>query len=119
MQPGTSHLSWPSAQLEGHPWQPRERAGIRLGLVPAFLSRVREVEVALFVEVTEGGAEGPLHRAEQVSMQDEDCPCKIRSVHGSLGCLRLPSRAASTHSSQGIPLLSDGRKLALGNTFAM
>lgn len=42
--------------------------------MPAFLGRVREVKVALFVEVTEGGADSPLHWAEQVSVQDKEYP---------------------------------------------
>lgn len=74
LQSGIYHLPWLSAQLAGHPQQTRARAGIGLGLVPTFLSRVREIEVALFVEVTEGGAGGPLHWAEQVSVL-------IRSIH--------------------------------------
>lgn len=69
LQSGTYHLSWLSAQLAGHPQQPRERARIGLGLVPALPDRAREVEIAMFVEAAEGGAEGPLHRAEQVPVQ--------------------------------------------------
>lgn len=71
MHSGTYRLSWLSAQLAGHPQQPRERARIGLGLVPAFPDRARKVEIAIFVEVAEGGAEGPLHWAEQVSVQDK------------------------------------------------
>ena len=42
--------------------------------MPAVLGRAGEVEVALFVEATEDGAEGPLHWAEQVSVEDKEYP---------------------------------------------
>lgn len=72
LQSGTYHFFWLSAQPAGHPQQPGERARISLGLVPALPDRAREVE--MFVEVAEGGAEGPLHWSEQVSVQDKGCP---------------------------------------------
>lgn len=109
---GTYHLSWLPAQAAGHPQQPRERARIGLGLVPAFPDRAREVEIAMFVEVDEGGAEGPLHGAEQVSVQDKGYPQPT-------GMFASPISNSFTYSSQGAALLSDRRKAALGNTFAM
>lgn len=112
LQSGTYHLSWLPAQQAGHPQQPRERAGISLGPVPALPDRAREVEIAMFVEVAEGGAEGPPHGAEQVSVQDKGCP-QLTAMFASpiSSCLDTQLMRCCSALSR--------RKAALGNTFAM
>ena len=79
--------------------------------MPAFLSRVREAEVASFVGVTEGGAEGPLRWAEQVPEQDKEYPW--------LAGMFAPSIWSCLDTQLTRYLLTDGRKVALGNTFAV
>lgn len=79
--------------------------------MPASLSRVREAGAALFIEVTEGGAEGPPHWAEHLSMQDEE--------HPWLAGTFAPPVSSCLDTQVRRYLLSEGRKVALGNTFAM